>query len=697
MRKRLFTLTLALVMALTLLPTSAFAAEWTVTEVVPMGKYQEIDGIMSDGLVRVRSNDFLFGFVNEWGQEVVPCKYHNADRFSEGFAVVTSRVGDEGRSGFIDTTGTEVIPCRYRSASNFHEGLARVKLGDGLLANGFIDPTGKEVISGPFRNAGDFKNGYAYVEIRDEETGERYCAYIDKTGKEIISDKKYLLSDVGLTFSEGLSVVSTHDFKYGYIDESGQEVIPCIYDAAYDFHNGLAVAHIRESENREADYLYIDKTGKEVFSIRYTEAAPFDDSGYARVSVPPSVAREFGAEGGLVMVKNRAKMIVCYMTIDKTGKAAVLPGRYTDIAERSGDGLLAVGDGNYSYAFSGSLSYESTTVNEESDMEYGYVDPTTGEVVIPLQYDKVKPFSNGVAQVGIRTELRDTSLGAYGSGLIVRLWGLIDRTGKEIIPCKYHSMSDFSGGFAQVGIRENEAGSTKMLYGLIDESGKECIPPKYASLRTDKNTLDSGLIAVMDENEKWGVLSLRGEMVIPCQYDSLTILSGSTVVASMNGADEFAPAKQSLLRVEKQAVPTATPSTQTVNVDGENVEFAMYALNGGSVNYIRVRDLAAIFNGTPAQFNVGWNGNVTLTSKTAYDGTTDKAPFTTEMAYTEYTAPTFVDGKAVNLEAIQIQYSGGGFTYYKLRDVAQALDFNVGWSADKGVYVETNKPYDPNN
>ena len=41
--------------------------------------------------------------------------------------------------------------------------------------------------------------------------------------------------------------------------------------------------------------------------------------------------------------------------------------------------------------------------------------------------------------------------------------------------------------------------------------------------------------------------------------------------------------------------------------------------------------------------------------------------------------------------------NGGGYTYYKLRDLGEALDFNVGWSADRGIFVETDKPYDPNN
>ena len=37
--------------------------------------------------------------------------------------------------------------------------------------------------------------------------------------------------------------------------------------------------------------------------------------------------------------------------------------------------------------------------------------------------------------------------------------------------------------------------------------------------------------------------------------------------------------------------------------------------------------------------------------------------------------------------------SGGAYTYYKLRDLGKALGFNVDWSAEKGVFVETDKPY----
>ncbi len=195
---------------------------------------------------------------------------------------------------------------------------------------------------------------------------------------------------------------------------------------------------------------------------------------------------------------------------------------------------------------------------------------------------------------------------------------------------------------------------------------------------------------------KWGFIDKTGQEIVPCKYDGM--FGGYSVSESM--VRVYLDGKYGFLSVsaaDHTAAPTAQPSTQTVTVDGKSVEFAMYALNNGGTNYIRVRDLAALLNGTAAQFEVGWDGNVALAAKTPYTGSTDKAPFNTEMPYTVYTEPTYVDAAAADLDAIQIEYNGGGYTYYKLRDLAEALDFNVGRSADKGVYVETDKPYDPNN
>ena len=143
----------------------------------------------------------------------------------------------------------------------------------------------------------------------------------------------------------------------------------------------------------------------------------------------------------------------------------------------------------------------------------------------------------------------------------------------------------------------------------------------------------------------------------------------------------------------------AHPSTQVVEIDGNNVTFEMYALldgNGNPTNYIKVRDLALALNGTNAQFEVDWNGAVNLLSGTPYtsNGSENDTPFSGEREYTLPENPTNVDGAASDLTAIFLtDDEGGGYTYYQLRDLGKKLGFNVGWSGDRGIFVETDKPY----
>lgn len=144
---------------------------------------------------------------------------------------------------------------------------------------------------------------------------------------------------------------------------------------------------------------------------------------------------------------------------------------------------------------------------------------------------------------------------------------------------------------------------------------------------------------------------------------------------------------------------TAYPSTQTVDLDGKKVEFQMYALRdaaGNPTNYVKVRDLALALGGTKAQFGVGWGGAVNLTAGSAYtpNGSENSTPFSGERAYTVPTSPTNVNGSASDLQAIVLtDDNGGGFTYYQLRDLGRKLGFNVDWSAERGVFIESDKPY----
>jgi len=169
--------------------------------------------------------------------------------------------------------------------------------------------------------------------------------------------------------------------------------------------------------------------------------------------------------------------------------------------------------------------------------------------------------------------------------------------------------------------------------------------------------------------------------------------------------EEFGGVSGSNFPVLFQVIPAvAYESTQTVDIDGKATEFQMYAIkdaSGNDTNYVKVRDVALALDGTAAQFNVGWDGSVNLEKGQPYttrNGQENNTPYSGNQPFKAATSATNVNGEAADLTAFVItDASGSGSTYYKLRDLAQALGFNVGWSADKGVYVETDKPYDPGN
>ena len=139
----------------------------------------------------------------------------------------------------------------------------------------------------------------------------------------------------------------------------------------------------------------------------------------------------------------------------------------------------------------------------------------------------------------------------------------------------------------------------------------------------------------------------------------------------------------SLLPAAFAAGGTAYASTQAVEVDGKKVEFQMYALKdaaGNPTNYVKLRDVAHVLNGTKAQFSVGYDGSISVTTGQPYAdaGGEMTTPYSGDRAYRD------------GLESIILtDDAGGDYTYFKLRDLGTALGFQVDWSADRGVFLNT--------
>lgn len=139
----------------------------------------------------------------------------------------------------------------------------------------------------------------------------------------------------------------------------------------------------------------------------------------------------------------------------------------------------------------------------------------------------------------------------------------------------------------------------------------------------------------------------------------------------------------------------AAPTASAVLVNGKNVAFDGYLINGN--NYFKLRDLAYALNGTEKQFEVGWddaNDAISLTSGQAY--TAVGGEMTGKGAGTKTPAPTtskiIKDGEEVSFTAYNIE----GNNYFKLRDIGAAFDFGVEWDGARNtVVIDTGKGYAP--
>lgn len=134
------------------------------------------------------------------------------------------------------------------------------------------------------------------------------------------------------------------------------------------------------------------------------------------------------------------------------------------------------------------------------DGKWGFID-ATGKFRIPATYSGAGEFSDGVAYAffwrgdrrvngivdpaGKFTELATgdyevtfhEGLARVQTGSGERLYGFVDRTGREAIPRKFYDAGDFSEGLAWVA----EWKDRQLLYGYIDRTGRYVIPLQFKS------------------------------------------------------------------------------------------------------------------------------------------------------------------------------------------------------------------------
>ena len=73
-------------------------------------------------LVPFQADNFLWGYKDKTGKEIIAPQYDGAKEFKDGLASIRIKC----RWGFIDATGKEIIGTKYDETADFSEGLARL-------------------------------------------------------------------------------------------------------------------------------------------------------------------------------------------------------------------------------------------------------------------------------------------------------------------------------------------------------------------------------------------------------------------------------------------------------------------------------------------------------------------------------------------------------------------------------------------
>jgi len=279
----------------------------------------------------------------------------------------------DGKYGYIGHQGHILIPPQFIWADSFLQGFGTVYACGKYVS---IDAQGNLL---PRRKAAP---GELAAKSKDGKVG-----FINPSGEFVVPPS----FDDALPFSDGLAAVKTGD-KWGFVDTNGRQVIPPQFKAAYYFQQGIGLVE------SDAGEVLIDKSGVTI-AKGFSVLQPI-----AEGRVPASREDKSGY-------------------LDLQGKVTI-PLIY-DTALAFSEGLAAVEKGD----------------------KWGYVDKD-GQVVVPFKFDHAESFSQGLAPA----RLRKTS-------------GFIDKSGVFAFTLPYRDASGFSDdGISAFWTEDN-------LFGYLNTSG----------------------------------------------------------------------------------------------------------------------------------------------------------------------------------------------------------------------------------
>ncbi|MGI6028053.1 MAG: WG repeat-containing protein [Candidatus Heteroscillospira sp.] len=415
-----------------------------------------------------------------------------------------------------------IVSPKYEAVGNFSDGLAAVKQ-DGKW--GYIDESGKMAISPRFDYAGQFSEGVAVVaELKETVHGEgTEYEYTDIYYELNLVDTDGNVTELYYLLGEDTREISYGDFDY--LVEAGanwfcQNGVICVNGTAYTAE-GEQILPKTELNGSWGAFDYFYQTGPCVGGVIPMKASyAYEDGGEMQcffMDAEGNVLRTFpmfdsGEERGITSAyaPEQGRIIAWYGGYDEDWNWVSRCGAM----DLNGNWVIQPQYVSFRYMLSGRFFCDGLWTVENEEGLFGAVDKD-GRVVIPMQYDFMGSFTEGLCSVKKDGE-------AY----------YIDQNNNAVKPAdlqgaaaQAESASHFSGGIAAVYTdKDGQAYCIQnvMKNGMLaavpgtEKLGSEVYFPGHEEGSDDYGTVASiGDIIAIVENNKWGFARLTFHLDLP--------------------------------------------------------------------------------------------------------------------------------------------------------------------------------------
>lgn len=373
------------------------------------------------------------------------------------------------------------------------------------------------------------------VRVRDNlisSDGKKYT-YYDLNGKKLLeleSENEIFDFEVfKLMNSKDDLFVSTKDgVTYGVIDSSKNEVLPNKYHSVFIVSKNCFIV-----ENENNSYSVVNASGVNLFETNYDRYINYDNAGVALVSGDKWSIID---QNGNLVSKVNYSYVVDYSYDKAKTKAVVLVGQYGDdtsdiyifkneslnIIEKVGSSIFvkdkyiyyAVSDGTFS-------SYDIVSGNVKKKV---VVDFSLNGMITTVSSGGLLGYKSTDGKIVIKEQYQvegTTDFTKYGLAVVSLndLKGVIDKTGKQIIPCKYKTIYVFSGNVFVVS-------DDDQTYYLIDNNDKKI----YDTVLYDG--VSDFIVAY--NNDKCGIVNRDGKNVTELNNLSCNVYGNMYLVKEKN-------------------------------------------------------------------------------------------------------------------------------------------------------------------